>query len=184
MNKLEATLEELVNMLANYEVTIKKEKSVFLAGSSSRSKKGIKKKGKKRYAPMKKIKPNKKPRPTKPNYTNYCRPLFQLFVLPFLRRRRLLFLPKELLHLLQHPASRLRREREEGPYATANIPEKAAPNAMALERERGEGHDNNAAGDSVHGHPDGTPNARRCRGKISELYTHTMGLVPMEKNAT
>ncbi|KAG6486899.1 hypothetical protein ZIOFF_055480 [Zingiber officinale] len=63
MNKLEAILEELVDMLANYEATIKKEKSIFLMGSSSRSKKGPKKKGKKRFAPMKKIKPNK-PRPT------------------------------------------------------------------------------------------------------------------------
>ncbi|KAG6522939.1 hypothetical protein ZIOFF_020096 [Zingiber officinale] len=44
MNKLEATLEELVNMLANYEATMKKEKSVFLVGSSSGSKKGPKKK--------------------------------------------------------------------------------------------------------------------------------------------
>ncbi|KAG6521341.1 hypothetical protein ZIOFF_018456 [Zingiber officinale] len=67
MNKLEATLEEQVNMLANYEATMKKEKSIFLVGSSSGSKKGPKKKGKKRSAPMKKIKPNKKPRPTKPN---------------------------------------------------------------------------------------------------------------------
>ncbi|XP_042386586.1 uncharacterized protein LOC121978288 [Zingiber officinale] len=30
MNKLEATLEELVNMLANYEATMKKEKSISL----------------------------------------------------------------------------------------------------------------------------------------------------------
>ncbi|KAG6527951.1 hypothetical protein ZIOFF_010086 [Zingiber officinale] len=67
MNKLEATLEELFNMLANYEATMKKEKSVFLVGSSSGSKKGPKKKGKKRSAPMKKIKANKKLRPTKPN---------------------------------------------------------------------------------------------------------------------
>ncbi|XP_073049505.1 uncharacterized protein [Primulina eburnea] len=34
MNKLEATLEELINMLTNYEATIKKEKSVLLVGSS------------------------------------------------------------------------------------------------------------------------------------------------------
>ncbi|XP_042441326.1 uncharacterized protein LOC122026663 [Zingiber officinale] len=67
MNKLEATLEELVNMLANYEATMKKEKSIFLVGSSSGSKKGPKKKGKKHSAPMKKIKPNKKPSPTKLN---------------------------------------------------------------------------------------------------------------------
>ncbi|KAG6470267.1 hypothetical protein ZIOFF_071332 [Zingiber officinale] len=67
MNKLEATLEELVNMLANYEATMKKKKSIFLVGSSSRSKKGPKKKEKKCSAPMKKIKPNKKPMPIKPN---------------------------------------------------------------------------------------------------------------------
>ncbi|KAG6521941.1 hypothetical protein ZIOFF_019075 [Zingiber officinale] len=67
MNKLEATLEELVNMLANYEAVMKKEKSIFLMGSSSRSKKGPKKKRKKRSAPMKKIKLNKKSMPTKPN---------------------------------------------------------------------------------------------------------------------
>ncbi|KAG6532462.1 hypothetical protein ZIOFF_006307 [Zingiber officinale] len=67
MNKLEATLEELVNMLVNYEATMKKENFIFLVGSSSGSKKGPKKKGKKCSAPMKKIKPNKKARPTKPN---------------------------------------------------------------------------------------------------------------------
>ncbi|KAG6474241.1 hypothetical protein ZIOFF_068166 [Zingiber officinale] len=70
MNKLEATLEELVNMLVNYETTMKKEKYVFLVGSSSRSKKGPKKKEKKRSAPMK-IKPNKKPRPTKLNQSEH-----------------------------------------------------------------------------------------------------------------
>ncbi|XP_042396440.1 uncharacterized protein LOC121986540 [Zingiber officinale] len=74
MNKLEAILEELVNMLANYKATMKKEKSIFLVGSSSGSKKGPKKKGKKRSAPMKNIKPNKKPRPTKPNQS-YLFPL-------------------------------------------------------------------------------------------------------------
>ncbi|KAG6488853.1 hypothetical protein ZIOFF_050107 [Zingiber officinale] len=71
MNKIETTLEEIVNMLANYEATMKKEIFVFLVGSSSRSKKGPKKKGKKRSAPMKKIKPNKKPRPTKPNQSEH-----------------------------------------------------------------------------------------------------------------
>ncbi|KAG6521646.1 uncharacterized protein LOC122050571 [Zingiber officinale] len=39
MNKLEATLEELVNMLANYEATMKKKKYIFLVSSSSGSKK-------------------------------------------------------------------------------------------------------------------------------------------------
>ncbi|KAG6468577.1 hypothetical protein ZIOFF_073265 [Zingiber officinale] len=71
MNKLEATLEKLVNVLANYEATMKNEKSVFLMGSSSGSKKGPKKKGKKRSAPMKNIKPNKKLRPTKPNQSEH-----------------------------------------------------------------------------------------------------------------
>ncbi|KAG6503295.1 hypothetical protein ZIOFF_035606 [Zingiber officinale] len=71
MNKLEATLEELVNMLANYEATMKKEKSVFHVGSSSRSKKESHKKGKKRSAPMKKIKLNKKLRPTKLNQSEH-----------------------------------------------------------------------------------------------------------------
>ncbi|KAG6507371.1 hypothetical protein ZIOFF_032713 [Zingiber officinale] len=67
MNKLEAILEELVNMLENYEATMKKEKSFFLVGTSSGSKKGPKIKEKKRSAPMKKIKPHKKARPSKPN---------------------------------------------------------------------------------------------------------------------
>ncbi|XP_042423452.1 uncharacterized protein LOC122011082 [Zingiber officinale] len=71
MNKLEATLEELVNMFANYEATMKKEKSVFLVGSSSGSKKGPKKKGMKRSAPMQKIKHNKKSRPKKPNQSEH-----------------------------------------------------------------------------------------------------------------
>ncbi|XP_073037443.1 uncharacterized protein [Primulina eburnea] len=39
MNKLEATLEELVNILTTYEATIKKEKLVLLVGSSSCTKK-------------------------------------------------------------------------------------------------------------------------------------------------
>ncbi|KAG6518740.1 hypothetical protein ZIOFF_022221 [Zingiber officinale] len=39
MNKLEVNLEELVNMLANYEATMKKKKYVFLVSSSSGSKK-------------------------------------------------------------------------------------------------------------------------------------------------
>ncbi|XP_073036755.1 uncharacterized protein [Primulina eburnea] len=73
MNKLEATLEELVNMLTSYEATIKKDKPVFLVGSSSGTKKGTPYKGKKRSAPPKKNKPNKKPYkkpnpgPTKPD---------------------------------------------------------------------------------------------------------------------
>ncbi|XP_075499223.1 uncharacterized protein LOC142537604 [Primulina tabacum] len=61
MNKLEATLEELVNMLTTYEATIKNEKHVLLVGSSSGTKKGAPNKGKKRSAPLKKNKPNKKP---------------------------------------------------------------------------------------------------------------------------
>ncbi|XP_073137940.1 uncharacterized protein [Henckelia pumila] len=61
MNKIEATLEELVNMLVNYEATIKKEKTVLLLGSSSGTKKGAQNKGKKRSAPAVKNKPNKKP---------------------------------------------------------------------------------------------------------------------------
>ncbi|XP_075515786.1 uncharacterized protein LOC142550598 [Primulina tabacum] len=61
MNKLEATLEELINMLTTYEATIKKEKPVLLVGSSSGTKKGAPNKGKKRSAPLKKNKPNKKP---------------------------------------------------------------------------------------------------------------------------
>ncbi|XP_073019147.1 uncharacterized protein [Primulina eburnea] len=61
MNKLEATLEELVDMLTTYEATIKKEKHVLLVGSSSATKKGAPNKGKKRSTPLKKNKPNKKP---------------------------------------------------------------------------------------------------------------------------
>ncbi|XP_075515512.1 uncharacterized protein LOC142550158 [Primulina tabacum] len=61
MNKLEATLEELVNMFTTYEATIRKEKHVLLVGSLSGTKKGAPKKGKKRSAPLKKNKPNKKP---------------------------------------------------------------------------------------------------------------------------
>ncbi|XP_073031289.1 uncharacterized protein [Primulina eburnea] len=54
MNNLEASLEELVNMLTSYEATSKKEKHVFLVGSSSGTKKRPKKKNKKRYRPSKK----------------------------------------------------------------------------------------------------------------------------------
>ncbi|XP_075475695.1 uncharacterized protein LOC142509700 [Primulina tabacum] len=61
MNKLEATLEELINMLTNYEATIKKEKLILLVGSSYVTKNRAPNKGKKRYAPPKKNKPNKKP---------------------------------------------------------------------------------------------------------------------------
>ncbi|XP_073269828.1 uncharacterized protein [Primulina huaijiensis] len=61
MNKLEDTLEELINMLTTYETTIKKEKLVILLGSSSGTKKGVQNKGKKRSVPPKKNKPNKKP---------------------------------------------------------------------------------------------------------------------------
>ncbi|XP_073033888.1 uncharacterized protein [Primulina eburnea] len=77
MNKLEATLEELVNMLTNYEATIKKEKPVLLVGSSYGTKKGAPNKGKKRSAPPKKNKPNKKPYkkansgPTKPDKSEH-----------------------------------------------------------------------------------------------------------------
>ncbi|KZT75584.1 Retrotransposon protein [Dorcoceras hygrometricum] len=39
MNKLEATLEEVVNMLVVFEGTIKKDKPVRLMGSSSTAKK-------------------------------------------------------------------------------------------------------------------------------------------------
>ncbi|KAG6536160.1 hypothetical protein ZIOFF_001209 [Zingiber officinale] len=60
INNLEATLEELVNMIVNYEATMKKEKSIFLVDSSSGSKKGPMEKGKKHSAPIKKIMPNKK----------------------------------------------------------------------------------------------------------------------------
>ncbi|XP_075483723.1 uncharacterized protein LOC142523877 [Primulina tabacum] len=60
MNKLEASLEELVNMLTIYEATIKKEKYVFLIGFSSGTKKGPKGKGKKHSRPSKTNKPNKK----------------------------------------------------------------------------------------------------------------------------
>ncbi|XP_075475668.1 uncharacterized protein LOC142509121 [Primulina tabacum] len=73
MNKLEATLGELINMLTNYEATIKKEKPVRLVGSSSSTKKGAPNEGKKHSAPLKKNKPNKKPYkkpttgPTKPD---------------------------------------------------------------------------------------------------------------------
>ncbi|XP_075515492.1 uncharacterized protein LOC142550142 [Primulina tabacum] len=45
MNKLEANLEELVNMLTSYEASIKKEKYVFFIGSSSGTKKGSKREG-------------------------------------------------------------------------------------------------------------------------------------------
>ncbi|XP_073289012.1 uncharacterized protein [Primulina huaijiensis] len=51
MNKLEASLEELVNMLTSYEATIKKERFVFLVGSSSGTKKGPKKKDERQTNP-------------------------------------------------------------------------------------------------------------------------------------
>ncbi|XP_073019639.1 uncharacterized protein [Primulina eburnea] len=75
MNKLEATLEELVNMLTNYEATIKKKTPVLLVGSLLGTKKGTPNKCKKRSAPPKKNKPSKKPYkkpnpgPTKPDKT-------------------------------------------------------------------------------------------------------------------
>ncbi|XP_075504416.1 uncharacterized protein LOC142541848 [Primulina tabacum] len=47
MNKLEASLKELINILTSYEVTIKKKKHVFLVGSSSGTKNGPKEKEKK-----------------------------------------------------------------------------------------------------------------------------------------
>ncbi|XP_073031295.1 uncharacterized protein [Primulina eburnea] len=77
MNKLEATLEELVNMLTNYEATVKKEKHVLLVGFSYDTKKGAPNKGKKRSASPKKKKPNKKPYkkanpgPTKPDKSEH-----------------------------------------------------------------------------------------------------------------
>ncbi|XP_073300550.1 uncharacterized protein [Primulina huaijiensis] len=46
MNKMERSLEELVNMLATYEATIKKENHVFLVGLSPGPKKGSQEKGK------------------------------------------------------------------------------------------------------------------------------------------
>ncbi|XP_073271502.1 uncharacterized protein [Primulina huaijiensis] len=54
MNKLEATLEGLINMLTTYEATTKKEKHVFLVGSSFETKKDSQGKGKKRSALSKK----------------------------------------------------------------------------------------------------------------------------------
>ncbi|XP_073019755.1 uncharacterized protein [Primulina eburnea] len=45
MNKLEAGLEELVNMLNTYEATIKREKPVLLVGSLSGTKRGPPNKG-------------------------------------------------------------------------------------------------------------------------------------------
>ncbi|XP_073121893.1 uncharacterized protein [Henckelia pumila] len=60
MNKIEATLEELINMLTSFEATMKKEKPVLLVGSSSRANKWPKGKGKKRSAPTRKNKPIKK----------------------------------------------------------------------------------------------------------------------------
>ncbi|XP_075499212.1 uncharacterized protein LOC142537592 [Primulina tabacum] len=60
MNKLEASHQELVNMLTSYEATIEKEKHVLFVGSSSGTKKGPKGKGKKRSRPSKTNKPNKK----------------------------------------------------------------------------------------------------------------------------
>ncbi|XP_073017835.1 uncharacterized protein [Primulina eburnea] len=59
MNKLEASLEELINMLTSYEATIKKGKPIFLIGSSSGMKKRPKGKGKKCSRPSKTNKPNK-----------------------------------------------------------------------------------------------------------------------------
>ncbi|XP_073130816.1 uncharacterized protein [Henckelia pumila] len=52
MNKIEATLEELVNMLTSFEGTMKKEKPVLLVGSSSRAKKWPKGKGKMTKVPF------------------------------------------------------------------------------------------------------------------------------------
>ncbi|XP_073067255.1 uncharacterized protein [Primulina eburnea] len=60
MNKLEATLEELVNMLTIYEATIKK-KSMFLWCTRRSVRKGAQNRGKRHYAPPKKNRPNKKP---------------------------------------------------------------------------------------------------------------------------
>ncbi|KAG6485374.1 hypothetical protein ZIOFF_053911 [Zingiber officinale] len=55
-------IHSLVNMLANYEVTMRKEKkTIILLGSSFGSKKRPKKRGKNHFASTKKIKPNKKP---------------------------------------------------------------------------------------------------------------------------
>ncbi|XP_073294918.1 uncharacterized protein [Primulina huaijiensis] len=55
MNKLEPTLEELVNMLVTFESTIKKEKLVLYVGSSSGTKTDPHGKGKKRsFQPPKK----------------------------------------------------------------------------------------------------------------------------------
>ncbi|XP_075475611.1 uncharacterized protein LOC142507257 [Primulina tabacum] len=71
MNKLEATLKELVNMLTTYEATIKKEKHVLLVGSSSGMKNGAQNNGKKRSAPQNKNKPNKKLY-RKPTLGPYC----------------------------------------------------------------------------------------------------------------
>ncbi|KZT75211.1 hypothetical protein F511_47764 [Dorcoceras hygrometricum] len=69
MNKLEATLEEVVNMLVVFEGTIKKDKPVLLLGSSSSAKKGPRRKSKKRSAPAKEEKSAKKPKAkaSKPN---------------------------------------------------------------------------------------------------------------------
>ncbi|XP_073137199.1 uncharacterized protein [Henckelia pumila] len=55
MNKMEPSLEELVNMLVTYESTIKKEKPVLYAGSASGAKNRPLGKGKKRsiYPPKK-----------------------------------------------------------------------------------------------------------------------------------
>ncbi|KZT75224.1 hypothetical protein F511_47751 [Dorcoceras hygrometricum] len=62
MNKLTATLEEVVNMLVVFEGTIKKDKPILLMGSYSSAKKGPRRKGKKRSAPAKEEKPTKKPK--------------------------------------------------------------------------------------------------------------------------
>lgn len=53
MNKIEAIFEELVNMFTTFKATIKKEKNVFLVGSSFGSKKMTKGKDKKRSTPTK-----------------------------------------------------------------------------------------------------------------------------------
>lgn len=62
MNKIDCSLEELVNMLKNFETSIKKEKVVFYVGSSSKTKKGSKSKQKKRNGlkPQKQILKTKK----------------------------------------------------------------------------------------------------------------------------
>ncbi|XP_042411343.1 uncharacterized protein LOC122000905 [Zingiber officinale] len=70
-HNLQARCYMLASMSKNCKGTMEKEKSVFLVGSSSGSKKRPKKKGKKHSAIMKKIKPNKKARPTKSNQSEH-----------------------------------------------------------------------------------------------------------------